>query len=119
MKRYYRIYVADNLWDGEGWSVNDFYEQPHIIGIPEEATGADILATMKKEGLLRKRFRYDIEEVWTDEFFVYYLTDFQCVLNLRIIREEDLERENGYKYGIQGRPTEILEVKAKHRKRGF
>ena len=44
MKKYYRVWVADNLWDGEGWSVNEFYEQPFILAIPEEAAGKDILS---------------------------------------------------------------------------
>ena len=113
MKRYYRVNVADNMWNGEGWSVNEFYEQPFIIGIPKEATGEDIITTLKKENLLRKRFRYEVEEVWSDEFFIYYLTDFQCVLNMRIIHEENLERQKGYRYGISGKPTRVIEVKAK------
>ena len=113
MKKYYRLFVAENLWDGEGWSVNDFYEQPFILAIPEEATGKDILSALKAEDLLRKRLRYEVEGAWSDDLFIYYLTDFQCVLNLRVIQEEDMEREIGYKYGIMGQPTLAINVKAK------
>ena len=63
MKKYYRVWVADNLWDGEGWSVNEFYEQPFIIAIPEESEGKDILSALKAGGLLRKRLRYDVEDL--------------------------------------------------------
>ena len=113
MKKYYRLFVADNLWDGEGWSVNDFYEQPFILAIPEEAAGGDILAALKNEGLLRKRLRYDVEDVGSDELLIYYLTDFQCIMNLRVIQEEDLEREMDYKYGIMRQPTLAINVKVK------
>ena len=113
MKKYYRLFVADNLWDGEGWSVNDLYEQPFILAIPEEAEKDDILAALKKDGLLRKRLRYDVEDLGDDDLLIYYLTDFQCVLNLRVIQEEDLEREKGYRYGIMGQPTRVINVKAK------
>ena len=111
MKKYYRLFAADNLWDGEGWSVNDFYEQPFILAIPEEATKDDILAALKNEGLLRKRLRYDVEDVGSDELLIYYLTDFQCVLNLRVIQEEGLEREKGYRYGIMSQPTRVVNVR--------
>ena len=113
MKKYYRVWVADNLWDGEGWSVNEFYEQPFIIAIPEEAAGKDILSALKKAEILRKRLRYDVEGFGSDELLIYYLTDFQCIMNLRVIQEEDLQREIGYKYGIQSRPTRVIEVKVK------
>ena len=113
MEMYYRVFVADNLWDGEGWSVNDFYEQPFILAIPEEAAGDDIISALKKEEILRKRLRYDVEDLGSGDLMIYYLTDFQCVLNLRVIQEEGLERERGYKYGIMGQPTRVINVKAK------
>ena len=113
MKKYYRLFVADNLWDGEGWGVNDFYEQPFILAIPEEAAGKDILSALKAEGLLRKRLRYDVEDLGSDELLIYYLTDFQCIMNLRVIQEYDLQREIGYKYGIMSQPTRVINVKAK------
>ena len=113
MKRYYRINVADNMWNGEGWSVNEFYEQPYVIGISEAAEPGDILKALKDAGLLRKRLRYQVENMEELGIYIYYLADFQVLLHLRPIAEEALDRECRYRYGIQGRPTEIIEVKVK------
>ena len=113
MKKYFRVWVADNLWDGEGWSVNEYYEQPFIIGISEAAEPGDILKALKDAGLLRKRLRYEVEDAEELGFYIYYVTDFQVLLHLRPIAVEALYRECRYRYGIQGRPTEIIEVKVK------
>ncbi len=70
MYKYYRVSLAD-LWnDGDGWSVNDWYEQPYLVGIEESKPWgvADIVKALKDAGLLKRGLHYDGWTIECDDY---------------------------------------------------
>lgn len=105
---YYRVNVAENTHDGEGWSVNQWYEQSCIIGISENASDKSIISALKRAKMLKNHCKFEVE--YTDsDIYINYLADFQTVIMLRPIINS-LENEKNARYLFPTRMTQVFKA---------
>ena len=98
MKKYFRVSIAESMYDGESWSVNQYYEQPYLVSITDDSDAKSIVKALKQGGLFIKSLKYT---GWTlegetdyDLYLERYYSDNRSPLILKLSPiHNDLEYE--------------------------
>ena len=112
LSNYYRLALADSWNDGDSWSVNQWYDQPYLIKISDNADSKAIIKAIKRTCVNKylKNNRFDIE--WTDRqiYVSYYFDDNSepLMIELRPVYEDRLQYEKDSHYGIQRFASKIV-----------
>lgn len=116
MKKYFRVSLAESLFDGEGWSVNQYYSQPYIVSITEASNAKSIVKALKSGGLLQKTVKYAGWTIDGDLDYGLYLERYYAnnqepiIIELLPIDDKDLQRELNSHYGITHIKTQVCKA---------
>ena len=116
MEKNYRVSLAESTYDGESWSVNQYYSQPYIVSITESSDSKSIVKALKNGGLLKKTVKYTGWTIDGDADYGLYLERYYTnnqepiIIELLPIDDKDLQRELNSHYGITHIKTQMCKA---------